>query len=200
MIILTIASPEFFRGLQKLCQQNDILFIVDEVQTGVGATGTFWAHEAWDLPSPPDLVTFSKKFQAAGFYGHPKFRPAQPYRLYNTWMGDPVRAMQAAAIVREVQDKDLLQNVGRVGDYLQTELKEISRKYGKLQDVRGQGTFIAFDMPSAQERDALIAEMRKNGVNMGGCGERAVRLRPMLTFQMKHADIFLDTLEKVISA
>jgi 4-aminobutyrate aminotransferase/(S)-3-amino-2-methylpropionate transaminase len=115
-------------------------------------------------------------------------------------MGDPVRALQAAAIVREVQDKDLLQNVNRVGEYLQKELKEISRKHGKLQDVRGQGTFIAFDMPTGQERDALIGEMRKNGVNIGGCGERAIRLRPMLTFQMKHADIFLDTLEKVVSA
>jgi 4-aminobutyrate aminotransferase/(S)-3-amino-2-methylpropionate transaminase len=194
------ASPEYFRGLQKICQEHDVLFIVDEVQTGVGATGTFWAHEAWNLPSPPDLVTFSKKFQAAGFYSHDKFRPNQPYRLYNTWMGDPVRAMQAAAIVREVQDKNLLDNVSRVGEYLQKELKDISRKYGRLENVRGQGTFIAFDLPTAKERDALIGEMRKNGVNIGGCGDRAIRLRPMLTFQMKHADIFLDTLEKVIAA
>ncbi|KAG2182926.1 hypothetical protein INT44_005907 [Umbelopsis vinacea] len=194
------ASPEYFRGLQKICQEHDVLFIVDEVQTGVGATGTFWAHEAWNLPSPPDLVTFSKKFQAAGFYSHEKFRPAQPYRLYNTWMGDPVRALQSAAIVREVQDKNLLENVNRVGDYLQKELKDISRKHGKLENVRGQGTFIAFDLPTPQERDALIGEMRKNGVNIGGCGDRAIRLRPMLTFQMKHADIFLDTLEKVVAA
>lgn len=64
------ASNAFFHGLQKLLKKHEILFIVDEVQTGVGATGKFWAHEHWDLPSPPDMVTFSKKFQAAGWYFH----------------------------------------------------------------------------------------------------------------------------------
>lgn len=54
--------------------------IVDEVQTGVGATGKFWAHEYWNLPSPPDFVTFSKKMQAAGFYHNLELRPSHPYR------------------------------------------------------------------------------------------------------------------------
>jgi 4-aminobutyrate aminotransferase/(S)-3-amino-2-methylpropionate transaminase len=60
------ASPNFFRGLRELTKKHNILFIVDEVQTGVGATGKFWAHEHWGLSSPPDMVTFSKKAQAAG--------------------------------------------------------------------------------------------------------------------------------------
>lgn len=60
------ASPAFFRGLQAVCEKHEVAFIVDEVQTGGGAAGRFWAHEAWDLPSPPDFVTFSKKMQIAG--------------------------------------------------------------------------------------------------------------------------------------
>lgn len=167
-----------------------MLFIVDEVQTGVGATGTFWAHEAWNLPSPPDMVTFSKKFQAAGFFLHSRLRPSQPYRLYNTWMGDPVRAMQAAAIIEEIKDKDLLSNVQQVGNYLQENLKQI----GSIENVRGQGSFIAFDLPDGAKRDAFLMDMRQRGVNIGGCGDRTVRLRPMLTFQRKHADILLDTM------
>ncbi|CEG76627.1 Putative 4-aminobutyrate aminotransferase [Rhizopus microsporus] len=185
------ASPEFFKQLQALCKKHDALFIVDEVQTGVGATGTFWAHEAWNLPTPPDIVTFSKKFQAAGFYMHPRLRPDQPYRLYNTWMGDPVRAMQAARIVQEIKNKNLLDNVKEVGQYLQDHLKKIP----KVENVRGQGSFIAFDM---DDRDAFLTEMRQRGVNMGGCGEKTVRLRPMLTFQRHHADILLDTMRKTI--
>jgi 4-aminobutyrate aminotransferase/(S)-3-amino-2-methylpropionate transaminase len=186
-----LASPEFFRQLQALCKKHDALFIVDEVQTGVGATGTFWAHEAWNLPTPPDIVTFSKKFQAAGFYMHPRLRPDQPYRLYNTWMGDPVRAMQAARIVQEIKNKNLLDNVKEVGQYLQDHLKKIP----KVENVRGQGSFIAFDM---DDRDAFLTEMRQRGVNMGGCGEKTVRLRPMLTFQRHHADILLNTMRKTI--
>ncbi|GAA5796204.1 hypothetical protein HPULCUR_001574 [Helicostylum pulchrum] len=188
------ASPDFFRKLQAICQNNDVLFIVDEVQTGVGATGTFWAHEAWNLPSPPDMVTFSKKFQAAGFYLSPRLRPTQAYRLYNTWMGDPVRAMQAAAIVQEIENKDLLNNVQNVGKYLQDNLTEMT-KTTPIENIRGQGAFIAFDLPDGAKRDAFLMDMRQRGVNIGGCGDRTVRLRPMLTFQIGHADILLDTME-----
>src|SRR5690606_42027977 len=58
------ASPAFYRGLQEITKKYDICFIVDEVQTGVCATGTFWAHEQWNLPNPPDIVTFSKKMRS----------------------------------------------------------------------------------------------------------------------------------------
>lgn len=79
------ASPAFFRGLREITKKHDILLIVDEVQTGVGATGKFWAHDHWDLPTPPDMVTFSKKAQTAGYYfGNPALRPNKPYRQFNT--------------------------------------------------------------------------------------------------------------------
>ncbi|KAI8987797.1 4-aminobutyrate aminotransferase [Mycotypha africana] len=193
------ASPEYFRKLQAICQKNDVLFIVDEVQTGVGATGTFWAHEAWNLPSSPDMVTFSKKFQAAGFYLSPKLRPSHPYRLYNTWMGDPVRAMQAAAIVNEIKDKNLLDNVKDVGQYLQDNLAKM-QSTTPIKNVRGQGTFIAFDLPDGAKRDKFLVDMRQRGVNIGGSGDRTVRLRPMLTFQRHHADILLDTMKDTFAA
>ncbi len=64
------ASPVYFQKLRKLLLKYRILMIVDEVQTGVGSTGTFWAHEKWNLDTPPDMVSFSKKFQAAGWYFH----------------------------------------------------------------------------------------------------------------------------------
>jgi 4-aminobutyrate aminotransferase/(S)-3-amino-2-methylpropionate transaminase len=82
------ASPAFFRGLRDITKRNGVLFIVDEVQTGVGSTGTFWAHEKWGLAKgdEPDIVTFSKKFQAAGWYFHDdKLIPNKPYRQFNTW-------------------------------------------------------------------------------------------------------------------
>jgi 4-aminobutyrate aminotransferase / (S)-3-amino-2-methylpropionate transaminase len=82
------ASASFFRGLRDITKRHGILLIVDEVQTGVGSTGTFWAHEKWGLAKgdEPDIVTFSKKFQAAGWYFHDnKLIPNKPYRQFNTW-------------------------------------------------------------------------------------------------------------------
>jgi 4-aminobutyrate aminotransferase/(S)-3-amino-2-methylpropionate transaminase len=192
------ASPAFFRGLREVTRKHDVLLIVDEVQTGVGATGRFWAHDHWDLPHPPDMVTFSKKAQTAGYYfGNPELRPNKPYRQFNTWMGDPARALLFRAIIDEVERLDLVKNTARVGNYLFERLEKLAQKYpGQFENLRGKdmGTFIAFDNP---RRDEFLTRAKKFGVNIGGSGQTAVRLRPMLIFQEKHADILLETLEKI---
>jgi 4-aminobutyrate aminotransferase/(S)-3-amino-2-methylpropionate transaminase len=79
------ASPAFFQRLQALTKAHGITLIVDEVQTGFGATGKFWAHEHWNLQSPADIVTFSKKAQTAGyFFSNETLRPDKAYRQFNT--------------------------------------------------------------------------------------------------------------------
>lgn len=77
------ASFDFFRKLRQVTKEKGVYLIVDEVQTGVGATGTFWAHEKWNLPTPPDAVSFSKKMQAAGYYHTEELRPSAGYRNFN---------------------------------------------------------------------------------------------------------------------
>ncbi|GAB1320235.1 4-aminobutyrate transaminase [Madurella fahalii] len=195
------ASPAFFRGLREVTRKHGVLLIVDEVQTGVGATGRFWAHEHWDLPHPPDMVTFSKKAQTAGYYfGNPELRPNKPYRQFNTWMGDPARALLFRAIIQEMERLGLVENTRRVGDYLFGRLEALAKKYpGQFENLRGKGmgTFIAFDNP---RRDEFLSRAKKFGVNIGGSGQNAVRLRPMLIFQEKHADILLEALEKVATS
>lgn len=195
------ASPAFFQGLRTLTKKHNVLFIVDEVQTGVGATGKFWAHDHWNLDTPPDMVTFSKKAQTAGYYfGNPELRPNKPYRQFNTWMGDPARALLFRAIIKEIERLDLVTNTKNVGEYLYSGIESLAKIYpGEVQNLRGkgQGTFIAFDSP---RRDEVLKKAKSFGVNIGGSGERAVRLRPMLIFQKHHADILLEALEKIIKS
>jgi 4-aminobutyrate aminotransferase / (S)-3-amino-2-methylpropionate transaminase len=193
------ASPSFFRGLRALTRKYNVLLIVDEVQTGVGATGKFWAHEHWNLEDPPDMVTFSKKAQTAGYYfGNPELRPNKPYRQFNTWMGDPARALLFRAIISEIERLGLVENTAKVGDYLFGKLEGLAAKYpGEFANLRGkgQGTFIAFDSP---KRDEFLKVAKRFGINIGGSGATAVRLRPMLTFQQHHADILVEALEKIV--
>ncbi|OJD14244.1 4-aminobutyrate aminotransferase [Emergomyces pasteurianus Ep9510] len=195
------ASPAFFQGLREVTKRNNVLMIVDEVQTGVGATGKFWAHDHWNLQSPPDMVTFSKKAQAAGyFYGNPLLRPNKPYRQFNTWMGDPARALIFRAIIKEIERLDLVNHTAATGDYLYAGLERLAKQYpNEFQNLRGkgQGTFIAWDSP---QRDAVLKKGKSVGINIGGSGERAVRLRPMLVFQQHHADILLESLEKIVKS
>lgn len=192
------ASPAFFRGLREITRRNEVLMIVDEVQTGVGATGKFWAHDHWNLQDPPDMVTFSKKAQTAGYYfGNPDLRPNKPYRQFNTWMGDPARAILFRAIIQEIERLNLVANTANVGEYLFAGIQGLAQKYpDHFQNLRGQGqgTFIAFDNP---KRDQFLAKAKTLGINIGGSGNSAVRLRPMLIFQKHHADILLDAFEKL---
>ncbi|KAF2156160.1 4-aminobutyrate aminotransferase [Myriangium duriaei CBS 260.36] len=195
------ASPDYFRKLREITKKHNILMIVDEVQTGVGATGKFWAHEHWDLPTPPDMVTFSKKAQMAGyFYGNEELRPNKAYRQFNTWMGDPSRAVLFGAIFDEIKRLDLVENTRITGDYLFSGLESLQQKFPEeIKNLRGkgQGTFIAFDSP---RRDDVLKRAKSIGVNIGGSGVSAVRLRPMLVFQKRHADQLLERLEKVFAS
>lgn len=177
--------------------------IVDEVQTGVAATGKFWAHEHWNLPFPPDMVTFSKKFQAAGYYfSDPSIKPNLPYRQFNTWCGDPSKAIIAKTIWQECDKHHLSNRVAEVGSYLYGKLQKLAEKYPKeINNLRGKdcGTYIAWDASSGKAKDALVSGMKAFGVNIGACGVQTVRLRPMLVFEEKHADILVGALDSYLS-
>ena len=183
------ASPAFFRGLREITKRNNVMLIVDEVQTGVGATGKFWAHEHWDLAEPPDMVTFSKKAQTAGYYfGNEDLRPNKPYRQFNTWMGDPARAILFGAIIKEIERLNLVESTARTGEYLYDGLERLAQQYpDQIMNLRGkgQGTFLAFDSP---KRDEFLKKAKGEGILIGGSGQSAVRLRPMLIFQKHHGE------------
>ncbi|KAJ1679757.1 hypothetical protein EV182_001389 [Spiromyces aspiralis] len=194
------ASNHFFRELRRITKDYDVLMIVDEVQTGVGASGKFWAHEMWDLDTPPDIVTFSKKMQAAGFYHSAKLRAAHPMRNFNTWLGDPVRAIHAQTIIETIHNENLLDRVNETGRYLLGHLRPLSVRYHRLiGNVRGIGTFAAIDCPTTELRNELVSLLRNEGINMGGSGERTIRFRPMLTLEKKHVNVFLTRFESVLN-
>jgi len=195
------ASPNFFRQIRLIAKKHGAFFIADEVQTGVGATGTFWAHEKWGLKEgeQPDFVTFSKKMQQAGIFHNFETRPNAPYRNYNTWMGDPMRTLQAREIIKVIRENNLVEHTRKTGEVLTAAFTDIFSRYPNLASGhRGQeeATFQAFDMPSPEIRDKFLAKMRANGVQVGGSGNQSVRLRPMLTFGPEHVAILAETMEK----
>jgi 4-aminobutyrate aminotransferase/(S)-3-amino-2-methylpropionate transaminase len=189
------ATPYFFGRVREITEKHGIAFIVDEVQTGLG-TGKIWAHEHWNLKSQPDIVTFSKKLQQAGYFAKPEFRPSQIYRNFNTWLGDPIRLMQVETILNSIEKYGLLDQSKRVGDYFGEGLKRIAKgSQGKILNPRGIGTFCAIDLPTTELRDGLISGLRNNGIECGGSGKTSIRFRPSLVFATKHADILLNALE-----
>jgi 4-aminobutyrate aminotransferase/(S)-3-amino-2-methylpropionate transaminase len=197
------ASAAFFRELRKLTAAHEVAFIVDEVQTGGGACGTFWAHEAWQLETPPDLVTFSKKMQIGGYFLREEFFPAESYRIFNTFLGDPLRAAQLEVVTEIITRDHLLANVKVTGEYLMSGLTSLSQTFAdKLSGARAQGTFAAIDVKDSGMRDRLLHSLRQKGLEMGGSGDRSVRFRPALVFSPRHAaealSIWEDALRSLV--
>merc|ERR1712060_526361 len=115
-------SAQYAQGLQDITKELGIYFIVDEVQTGVCQTGSFWAHEQWNLREAPDFVTFAKKMLSCGFYHNENTRMVTPFRHMNTFMGDPVRAILTAAQNDVIKEDDLAGKASEVGTYLEGKL------------------------------------------------------------------------------
>jgi len=193
-------SPTFFRELRAIASQTGSAFICDEVQTGGGPTGTLWAHEQWGLSDPPDIVSFGKKMLTGGYYYKSDFRPKQPYRIMNTWVGDPTKVVMLEAQLEVMKRDNLLQNVRDTGATLLNGLKEAQKRYPNLvKNARGVGTFCAIDCYTPQVRDALIGKLKLKGINAGGCGDASIRFRPALIFQKHHAELFLGAFNSVLA-
>jgi len=193
------ASPEFFQKLQKIAKKNGVAILMDEVQTGGGSTGKFWCHEHFDLDSPPDLVTFSKKMIIGGFYYTEEIMPKISFRVLNTWMGDSGRILLLEAVLKVIQRDNLLALVRESGNVMMKGLKELQDQYPAiLSNLRGRGTFISVDAPTAAARDELVNRLKMKGIHSGGCGERGIRFRPALTFTPYHANIVLDRYQQVL--
>ncbi|MSP56153.1 MAG: aminotransferase class III-fold pyridoxal phosphate-dependent enzyme [Myxococcales bacterium] len=192
------ASAAFFCELRRISAERQVTFIVDEVQTGAGGTGRFWAHEGWDLPEPPDIVTFSKKMQLGGYYFRPELFPAEPWRIFNTFLGDPIRGAQLEVIIEVMERDDLIGNVARTGDLLVRELSGLQARYpGLFSQARGVGTYAAIDARDPATRDAIVRGLQQLGVEAGGSGDRSIRFRPALVFEARHVHEAIDRFHHV---
>jgi len=199
------ASPEFFKGLQKACAKYGAAFMVDEVQTGVGASGQMWAHEAWGLEESPDFVCFSKKALLGGYYYKDHYQPPGGYRVFNTWMGDPCKALLFRAVVETIKKDNLLDRVNVCATKLRSILDRAAKEAPAfVNNVRNQGCLAAFDSASPANRDKLFSTLRNNGVFVGVNGTQSCRFRPPLIMEPEHLDqfekIFMDTLHKLKAA
>lgn len=195
------ASPAFFQGLQDIARENDAYLMLDEVQTGCGITGKFWAHEHFKLREPPDVVPFAKKMLTGGFYYRDEQRPTEALRIFNTWVGDPSKLSLLQAVLQVIREDRLLDRVRDTGEYILTGLVSLQKSFpGVMSNARGLGGLCSVDFADTATRDKVMRTMRNKGVNAGNCGTVSLRIRPTLTLNRQQADIFLDTLRTVVSS
>ncbi len=175
---------DFHRRLRRICDDHEILFIYDEVQTGFGASGRFWCFEHY---VKPDIVCFGKKSQVCGILvsGRVDDVPDNvfhvPSRINSTWGGNLVD-MVRSRIHLEIYERDrIVEHVSRMGEILLAELHQLQHDFpAVVSNARGVGLLCAFDLPNRETRRQLIAALFKKRLIILPCGDRSIRFRTSL--------------------
>ena len=196
--------PEFLQAMQRLCQDNDALFVLDEVQTGVGLTGTAWAYQQLGLA--PDIVAFGKKVQLGGIMAGRRVDevPDNVFtvsgRINSTWGGGLADMVRCRRLLEIIERDRLFDRVAGIGAWFLAGLRELGARYpGLVSNVRGRGLMCALDLPGSVERDSLLAMLRKQErILLLPGGLRSVRFRPALTISEDDLAVGLKALERCL--
>jgi L-lysine 6-transaminase len=196
--------PEFLQAMQAMCREFDALFILDEVQTGVGMTGTAWAYQ--QLGVQPDVIAFGKKAQVCGVMagGRVDEVPDNVFavgsRINSTWGGNLTDMVRSRRILEVIESDDLIARADFLGGHLMHQLHALAAKYDVIADVRGRGLMCALTLPSAELRDLIVTRLREDeSVMMLGCGSSSLRVRPALTISIEDLDRGIAALDRVLS-
>jgi L-lysine 6-transaminase len=185
--------PEFLQAMLDLVHAHDALLILDEVQTGVGTTGTPWAYQ--QLGVQPDVVAFAKKAQLGGIMagGRVDEVPDNVFqisgRINSTWGGGLTDMVRCRRLLEIIESEGLIEAARPKGARLVAGLQAVAVATGLLGNVRGRGLFVACDLPDAKQRNRMVADLRKKErVIVLACGERSVRFRPALSVSEDEID------------
>lgn len=184
---------EFFKKLRDICLENEMLLVVDEVQTGMGITGKMWAYQHFGIE--PDIIVFGKKTQVCGFMAGKRLNEVEnhvfrePSRINSTFGGNLVDMIRCSRYLKIIHEEKLVERAAETGYYLQQKLHDLEKRYPELTgNARGRGLMCAFDLPDPKRRDALIKTCYKNRLLILPSGPRSVRFRPPLNVSREEID------------
>ncbi|MFD4292966.1 L-lysine 6-transaminase [Rhodococcus sp. NPDC058505] len=194
---------QFLQAVADLCRERDALFVLDEVQTGAGTTGTAWAYQQLGLR--PDVVAFGKKTQVCGIMagGRVDEVPDNVFavgsRINSTWGGNLTDMVRARRILEVIERDRLIDRARMLGAQLLADLTALAGRHDGVTDPRGRGLLGAVTLDSTARRDAVLAALReREHVLALGTGERGVRFRPPLTVTATELSNAVDALDAVL--
>jgi len=184
--------PEFFRAIRQLADENDMLLIFDEVQSGVGITGRMWSFQHFGIE--PDMFCFGKKTQVCGFASNDRIFDVDDNvfvvrsRINSTWGGNLTDMVRSQRYFEVIDEEKLVDNAAKVGAHFVGELERFAEEFPNLvSNVRGRGLMAAFDLPSGDVRDAALKRFMAHDVMVLASGHRSARFRPPLNLSMEEA-------------
>ena len=196
---------EFFQELRRIADDNEIILIFDEVQTGGGITGKMWAHQNFGVN--PDILAFGKKTQVCGIMASDRLNEVDSVfkvssRINSTWGGNIVDMYRAKRIFEVIDKDNLVDNAAKMGELLQNGIKKIQNENPDIiSNARGLGLFCAFDFKDGETRDILVDKLFENNLFVLKCGPLTIRFRPSLNVSEEEIEkamkILADTMKEI---
>ena len=198
---VNVADKDYLKAVRDWCSQKDILLILDEIQTGVGRTGTLFAYEQYGIE--PDIMTLAKGLGGGIAIGallaNEKAAVFVPGEHGSTFGGNPVACAAAYAVVSFILEHDIAGNAGRMGQYLQDGLNKLKGKYPFVTGVRGLGLLLAIEFDSAIGGKLKMACL-DSGLLVNDVKPNALRFMPPLNITKDEIDEALGILDKALAA
>jgi len=194
---------EFLSKLREIADENEILLMFDEVQTGFGITGKFWAADHF---VKPDIIAFGKKAQVCGIMVSDRIDDIDDNvfkvssRINSTWGADLTDMVRSKFILDVIKNDNLVENAKKVGEHLKYQLLKMQGEYPNLiSNARGLGLMCSFDLPNVELRNKFKDTCYKEKLMILGCGEKSIRFRPPLNITENEIDKGLTIIKKVLS-
>jgi len=199
---LNPASEDFLPGLRELCDDRGVLLICDEIQTGMGRTGKWFACEHWDIT--PDIMTMAKALGGGfpiGCLGAKSEVMASfsPGNHASTFGGNPLACAASKAVIKTMMRLKLPQRATRTGEYFKKRLSELAEKHECVRDVRGLGLMLAMELSTKKIADATVAKARERGFLINCVADKVLRFVPPLIVERKHIDLLIRTLDEILT-
>jgi acetylornithine/N-succinyldiaminopimelate aminotransferase len=194
------ASKTYLRDVQDFCRDKGLLFILDEVQTGIGRLGTLWGFERWGVE--PDIITLAKGLGGGVPIGAVLAKESaavfEPGDHGSTFGGNPLMCAVAFAVVSYILENDVLGNVNRVGAVLKHGLEQLSAEQPLIQLVRGEGLLLACELTAERAPDVVKLGIEE-GVLLNATGPTTIRFAPALTLSEAEAEEAVEKFKRALA-
>ena len=194
--------PSFAETITKLCDEKDLLLIIDEVQTGIGRTGQYFGFQNYELK--PDIVSCAKGLGGgfpigATIVSEKVAKKLTPSCHASTFGGTALASAAANYVLDEIENRDLLANVNEMGQYLSVQLDGLKAKFDVIKAIKGKGLIQGIEIVDEVPTSKIVSEAMNKGLLLVGAGHQVIRFVPPLIVEKKHIDEMIEILSAVLA-